>query len=126
MSVDYNPVNDMGKLPFTMTASTALTAGQVVESTGVNTVGPAGAASVKVVGVVAQDASGSGVIVTVYPRDMVHETVTGTGGVTAGQQVQAGAAGTIVTLGGSPVAGQDIGVAINSATVGNKAQWVGV
>lgn len=69
---DYSPLYD-GQT-FTKTASAAVTGGQVVEATGNDTVGPAGAGSAKVLGVAAFDAA-SGQQVTVYRRTMEHVTL---------------------------------------------------
>jgi hypothetical protein len=118
---DYTPVIEAGD-QFTQTASATITGGQILENTGDGTVGPAGAASVKVVGVAAHDAA-SGTPVSVYGLFTVHETVAGTGGLTAGQNVQAGAAGTIVTTAAAVLA--SFGVCIKGATATNKARWIG-
>lgn len=120
---DYIPVyadNDQ----FTRTASAAITGGQLVEVTGNGTVGPAGAASTKVIGVAAHDAA-SGAKVSVYCRDTLHETTVGTSGdMLAGDQVKAGAAGTIVKD-ASPAVLVTIGVCTTGATATNLAQWMG-
>lgn len=120
---DYLPYIQ-GVAPFSdVTASAAVTGGQLVEVTGVKTVGPAGAASVKVVGVAAHDA-GVGASLTVHPiPGNVHETTT-PGGVTAGQVVIAAAAGTV-----NPVAAETglalQGVALNTAAAAGKVRWAG-
>lgn len=118
---DYSPINADGD-EFTLTASAAITGGQILESTGDGTVGPAGAASVKVVGVAAHDAA-SGQPISVLCLFTIHETVTGTGGMAAGNNVQAGAAGTVVTTAAAVLA--SFGICIKGATVGLKARWIG-
>lgn len=121
---DYTPVITGGAQPSTMTTSAPVTGGQVLIVTGSGTVGPAAAASGLVVGVAAHDAA-SGAQVTVWPLPGVtHETVTPTG-VTAGNALSSAAAGTVDpgTLGTLAAAGTLIGVALTTATAGNKCQW---
>lgn len=118
---DYVPVIESGD-QFTLTASAAITGGQILENTGDGTVGPAGAASVKVIGVAAHDAA-SGQPVSIYGLFTIHETVVGTGNLTAGQNVQAGANGVVVTTAAAVMA--SFGVCIKGATATNKARWIG-
>lgn len=121
---DYTPVFTSGSLPFTATTSAGVTGGQVLIVTGTGTVGPAAAASGLVVGVAAHDAA-SGAQVSVWPLPgLVHETVTPTG-CTAGNALSSAAAGTVDpgTLGTIAAAGTLIGVALTTATAGNKCQW---
>jgi ammonia channel protein AmtB len=112
-----------GSNPFTMTASATIVGGQVLESTGSGTAGPAGAASLKTVGVAAHDCS-SGARITIWPLPgVVHETTTPTG-VTAGAVLITAAAGTV-----DPVAAQTgtalMGVAITTAAGAAKVRWIG-
>lgn len=121
---DYMPVMSDG--PFTQAASAAVTGGQVLENTGVGTVGPAGANSVKVVGIAAHDAA-IGKDVTIHPiSGYVHETITAAGSV-AGDRLACAAAGAVATGAAATLAaaGTDIGTAINTATAGNKVRWIG-
>lgn len=120
---DYLPYIQ-GVAPFSgVTASAAITGGQVLIASGVNTVAPAGAGALNVVGVAAHDAAiGAGV--TVHPiSGNTHETTT-PAGVTAGAVVVTAAAGTV-----DPFAAQVglalLGVAVNTATAGNKVRWAG-
>lgn len=113
---DYAPIFN-GLPPYTSTASATITGANVLEVTASGTVGPAGAGSVKVVGVAAFDAA-SGALVTIF-RGGVQELVA-SGTVTQGEQVEAGAAGTVRTL----ASGRAIGVALTTATTGNKTQVV--
>jgi len=85
---DYTPPYVTGR-QVTLTASAAVTGGQVLEVSGSGTVQPcATAGSVKAVGVAADDTPASG-RVTVYGFGPVHETPVVTAGtVTAGDQVQ--------------------------------------
>jgi Uncharacterized conserved protein (DUF2190) len=123
---DYNPVYTGGAQPFTLTASAAITGGQVVASSGVSTVAPAGATSTTVVGVAAQDAA-SGARVTVWPiSNVIHET-TAAGAVTASNTLSTGANGTVSagTAGTLAAAGQLLGVALTTAADTAKVRWIG-
>lgn len=121
----------------TGTTSATTTGGQVLAVTGDGTVGPAGTATAaKVVGVAAMDAA-SGARVTFVPRGKVHIT-TASGGITAGDQVVAGAAGTVATLAASAAGGNTagdidtaangarkvLGVALTTATDTNPVEWM--
>jgi hypothetical protein len=122
---DYIPVTQ-GVDPFTSTASATIVGGQLVEVTGVNTVGPAAVNSVKAVGVAAHDAA-IGATLTVHPIvGNTHETVT-PGGSAFGDRLACAAAGTVATgvAGTLAAAGTDIGIALNTATAGNKVRWTG-
>lgn len=114
---DYTPILQDAD-SFTLQASATITGGQVVAITGVNTVGPAGAASTTWVGVAAQDVV-SGQYVTVY-RDGV-QNVTASGTVTAGDTVVCGAAGTVATA-TAPGSDVFVGKALTTATTGNKVR----
>lgn len=116
---DYVPVYTPGE-SFTSTASAAITGGQLVEVTGSGTVGPAGAASTKVVGLAAFDCA-SGARVTVWANKPVHEA-TASGAVTAGDLLGAAAAGQVVTN-ATPAAGVLVGVALTTATNGNLVRY---
>jgi hypothetical protein len=120
---DYSPVACDGRYGYICSAN--VTGGQLVENTGNGIVGPAGLTSAKVVGVAAFDQVTNGKV-TVHPIDDLHETIAGTGGLTAGQPVKAGAAGTVVLF----VAGTDaqpafLGICTVGATAGNLARWQG-
>lgn len=91
----------------TLTASTKIVAGQLLEVTGAGTVGVAGADSAKVVGVAGVDTA-SGERLTVY-RGGVQRLVAA-GAITAGAAVYAAAAGKIQATGTNKV-----GLALTSA-----------
>lgn len=110
----YYPIF-MGPAPHTAVASATITGGQVIEVSATGTVGPAGAASVAVVGVAGFDVAANGEVVVF--RGGVQELVAN-GTVTAGQQVEAAAAGQVRTL----ASGRAVGVALTTATTGNKVQ----
>lgn len=117
---DYTPVFTPGDaVPFT--ASATVTGGQLVEVTTAGSVGPAGAASTKVIGVAAHDAA-AGARVTVHIGKIVHEA-TASGTITVGDMLTAAAAGQVVTN-ATPAVGTQVGVAITAATNGNKVQYV--
>ena len=123
---DYTPLYSGGVTPFTRTTSGAVTGGQVVVASGVNTVAAAGAGSLVVVGVAAHDAA-SGAKVAVWPiANCIHEVVT-TGTVTALDGVITAATGTVGTaaIATAAAAGTLIGTALNTATTGNKVQFLG-
>ena len=104
---EYLPIYKPGQA-ITLAASATITGGQLVEVTGSGTVGPAGAASVKVVGVAAFDAV-SGDNVTIYAAGVQHALASGA--VSAGAVVQAGAAGTVAAGTTAPV-----GIALTGGT----------
>lgn len=114
---EYVPIFKPGQA-ITLKASATITAGQLVAVSGSGTVAPAGAASTATVGVAAFD----GVTndnVTVFSGGVQNCTASGT--VTAGDPVIAGAAGTVATS-ATPPAGQQVGVALSTATTGNKVR----
>lgn len=116
---EYLPLHQPGKA-ITRQASAAITAGNLVSVTGSGTVAPSGAADVAWLGVAAFDA-GSGDNVTVYSGG-IQRCVAGTGGVTAGQLVHAGATGTVVTHTNGTQDYCVVGVALTTATQGNLVE----
>jgi hypothetical protein len=123
---DYTPVYADGVAPFTVGASAAITGGQLVETTTTGNVGPAGALSLKVVGVAAHDAP-SGGRVSVWPlSSVVHEVVHTAGGAVGDCIVAAasGAAGT-ATQATAAAAGYDLGTALTTAGAGLKIRFIG-
>jgi len=122
---DYTPISFPGSSPGHLKASATITGGQVVAVSGVNTVAPAGANALNVVGIAANDAA-SGDSVT-YFTEGIHELVT-TGTVTAGDIVVAAAAGTVSTLAvvTTPTPADVtntraiVGIALTTATTGLK------
>lgn len=111
---EYLPRYQPGQT-FTLQASATVTAGQLLEVTGSGTVGPAGASSLKAVGVAAFDGV-SGDKLTVFAGG-VQKIVADTGGVTAGDILQAGAAGTVKPIAAAAF-GTKIGVALTTAAAG--------
>lgn len=123
---DYTPIYDGGADPFTQTTSGAVTGGQVLVASGAGTVAAAGGASAVAVGIAAHDAA-SGAKVTVWPlTNVVHEIVT-TGTVTALDGVTSATAGTVATgvVATVAAAGTLIGIALTTATTGNKVRFIG-
>src|SRR5690625_1416547 len=105
---DYVPVYKPGQA-LTLKASAAINGGQIVEVTGDGTVGPAGAASEKVVGVAAFDANAND-NVNVFAGGV--QSVTASAAISAGDQVVAAASGEATSQGGAdPV----IGLALSDA-----------
>lgn len=117
---NYTPVNEDER--YTLTASAAITAGQLVAISGVNTCAPAGSGDWPL-GVAAYDCA-SGARATILDEDLIHETMT-TAGVTAGDLLKAGAGGTVETD-GTPAAGVTFAVAFTTAAANSKARWKGL
>ncbi|HQN97734.1 MAG TPA: DUF2190 family protein [Thermoanaerobaculales bacterium] len=113
---EYLPIFKPGQA-ITLKASAAVTGGQVVEITGVGTVGPAGANSTKVVGVAGFDAAIND-YVTVYAGGV--QNCTSAGVITAGDLIAAAAAGTVATN-AAPAAGVQIGIALSTTTGAGQA-----
>ena len=126
---DYSPVYRNGVNPFTLTTSGAVTAGQVLVASGNGTVAASNAVSAVAVGVAAQDAA-SGAKVTVWPlANVVHESVT-IAGVSALDGVSTAAAGnpgtvSTIAVATGAAAGTLLGIALTTATAGNKVRWIG-
>jgi hypothetical protein len=99
-----------------MTASAAITGGQVVAVSGNNTVAPTSAASGAVVGVASNDAA-SGVQLPIYTVG-VH-LLTASGSISAGDTVISAAAGAVATIGSDTTDTHTIGKALAAATNGN-------
>jgi hypothetical protein len=108
---DYVPLFKPGA-SLTYQASATITAGQLLEVTGSGTVGPAGAASTKCVGVAAFDAASGDAKVTIHAGGV--QKIVASGGVTAGDIVAAGAAGTVAPIGAGAF-GTKIGIALTTA-----------
>jgi hypothetical protein len=122
---DYVPVYASGTNPFTKTASADVVGGRLVEATTASSVGPAGAASTKVLGVAAYDAT-TGNRVSIWPLAGLEHEVLGSGAIAVGDGVAAGAAGVITTVvvGTGAAAGTLIGRATTAGT-GVKVRFVG-
>lgn len=129
---DYSPLYLPGA-EITSTASASILAGQPVEVSGSDTVGPAGSSSRKVIGVAAGDAA-TNAGVTVFGRGTVHIT-TAAGAITAGDQLVVGSiAGTVSSLAaaGTATAGDInsarsvIGVAMTTAADTANVTWMEV
>lgn len=102
-----------------MDGSAAIIAGRLVELTGDRTVGPAGAGSVKVLGLSKQDYDGTattGKRVSVATGGVWLLRAGGT--IAAGDQLVAGAGGTVVAAGATPDARTLVGLALAAITNG--------
>lgn len=113
MASDYVP-HLVGKPAISMVATATIARGSLVEITGNMTVGPAGAASIKVAGVGARDAV-SGVSLPVFV-DGIHD-LTATGAIAAGDHVCAAANGTVQTIGANTF-GTKVGTALEAIANG--------
>lgn len=103
-----------GKPAISQAATATIAGGQLVENTGNMSVGPAGAASTKVIGVAGYDAvSGASVAVFV---DGVHD-LTAAGAISAGDKVCAAANGTVQTIGANTFATK-VGTALEAIANG--------
>lgn len=128
---DYIPVFEPATA-ITLTASAAITAGQLVEVSGDGTVAPTGAKTADYVGVAAQ-AAASGARFVVWPRGMVHES-TASGAVTAGNQLATAASGKVAALaaaagttaGDINDARSVVGIALTTAADAASVRWVAV
>ena len=123
---DYLPVYMNGADPFTMTASAAITGGQVVFASGDGTVAPTAGANGAAIGVAQNDAANGG-LVTVWPLSgVMHETTT-PAGVTAGAALTSSTAGGVDsgTLATIAAAGTHIGTAVTPAAAAAKCRWIG-
>lgn len=108
---DYLPRHKPGQA-VTSKASATITAGQLLIATGVNTVGPAGAAAKNCVGVAAFGAANTEYL-TYFTGGV--QILLASGAITAGDPVIAGAAGTVVSSATPPLA-QKVGVALTTGT----------
>ena len=116
---DYVPLYLPGNA-VNSTASATITGGQAVYVTGSGTVGPAGAAGNIPVGVAAFDAA-SGAGVGYFARGTVHR-LTASGTVTAGDVVEAAAAGAVATHTVGTNDARVFGIALTTATTGNSVE----
>lgn len=116
---EYLPLYEDGDA-ITSAASATITAGQLVSVSGSGTVAPSGAADAPWLGVAGFDAA-SGDKLTVYTGG-VQRIVAGTGGVTAGQLVHAGASGTVVAHTNGTNDYDIVGVALTTATATNLVE----
>lgn len=117
---DYLPLHLPGKA-FTSTASAAITGGKLVYVSGSGTVANAAAAANIPIGVASQDAAASGDKVGVFGRGTVHR-LTASGTVTAGDVVEAAAAGAVATHTVDASDARVFGIALTTATTGNTVE----
>jgi hypothetical protein len=123
---DYPGKFDLGSAGWTMAAGGTITGGQLVAVSASGVVSAATTALAgKVVGVASRDAT-SGVSFVVFPLKMVHETVCGTGGVTAGDPLKSDNSGNVTLwVSGTDAAQLFIGVALTTAAATAKVRWIG-
>jgi predicted RecA/RadA family phage recombinase len=108
---DYVPLFKPGQAYTSTVATTAVVGGRLVEVNGAGTVGPAGAASVKVVGVAAFDAA-VGEKVTLHRGGV--QRLTASAAIAAGDNLAAAATGKVAAIGAGTF-GQLVGVALTAA-----------
>ncbi len=123
---DYSPPGANNIQPFTLSASATVVGGTFVETTTTGNVGPAGALSLKVVGVAAHDA-GAGQRLTIWPLPGVVHEITHTAGGTVGDCIVAAANGQAATAvqGTAAAAGYDLGQALTTAGAAAKIRVIG-
>jgi len=112
---EYLPLKAPGQ-SLTMTASAAITGGQLVRVSGSGTVAPTSAASADWLGVAAADAA-SGAVVTVFSGGV--QRCTASGSITAGANVEGAAAGAVASHTNGTADANIVGLALTSATNGN-------
>jgi Uncharacterized conserved protein (DUF2190) len=124
---DYTPVNNVDSI--TLTASAAITGGQVLVSTGINTVAPSAGQTVKALGVALHDAPSGGRVTLAVLPGAVHEVpVQGVAVVASSTALVPDAAGTVsagASLGAAAAAGTLLGIALNGATGPAKIRFIG-
>ncbi|WP_369053902.1 capsid cement protein [Kineococcus terrestris] len=103
-----------------LTASAAVTGGQLLIVSGPGTVAPSTAASGAWIGVAAYDAA-TGQRLTVHTGSGVH-LLTAAGAIPAGARVAAAANGQVADFGAGTDYSQIIGIALSSATAGQPVQ----
>lgn len=108
---DHTPLFKPGQ-EVTLTASAAITGGQVVVVSGNETVAPSAGASAAAVGVAKYDAASGAKVGVVFGG--VHE-LTSTGAVAAGDSVTSAESGAVASLGAGTVYSTVIGKALNAA-----------
>jgi hypothetical protein len=122
---DYTPIHKPGQ-EFGSTTSAAVTAGQLLEVTGDDTVGPAAAGSIKVVGQAGHDA-GSGKPVTIHgPGRPIGEAPVVAAGTTvvAGDRLKAAAAGTVAKyVDGTDAVTLVVGLALKGGAAGALVKY---
>lgn len=117
---EYLPLYLPGKA-YTATASAAITGGKAVYVSGDGTVATATSAANIIVGIAAFDVAASGDKVTVFARGTVHK-LTASGTVTAGDVVEAAAAGAVATHTQGTNDVRVFGIALTTATTGNPVE----
>lgn len=120
---DYVPIHNPGH-EITQTASAAITAGQLLANSGVDTVAPAITASAKkYIGVAGHDAANGAKVTVLSGVGMVHLS-TAQGAITAGDLVIVGSvAGTVASGGATPAQDAVIGLALTTAADTGSVKW---
>lgn len=119
---DFTPIHKPGQA-ITLTASAAVTGGQLLEVTGDLTVGPAAANSQKVVGQAGHDAT-AGQRVTVHAPGATVTEAEASAAIAAGALVKAAATGTVATFVGTDPEPARIGLALAAAAVGAQCRYL--
>ncbi len=117
---EYLPLYLPGQA-FTASASAAIVGGKAVYVSGDGTVATATAAANVIVGIAGFDVGASGDKVTVFSRGTIHK-LTASGTVTAGDAVEAAAAGAVATHTQGTNDVRVFGIALTTATTGNPVE----
>lgn len=117
---DYEPLHHPGHA-WTSTASAAVVGGKALTVSGSGTVANATTAANIIIGIASQDAAASGDKVGVFGRGPVHQ-LTASGTVTAGDVVEAAAAGAVATHTQGTNDVRVFGIALTTATTGNLVE----
>ncbi len=105
----------------TYTAGAAITGGQALIFTGVDTVAPSSAASSLFAGIAGHDAASGAPVTVIMGAGVIHETQTTAVAVAAGALIASAAAGAIA---GGAAAGSELGVAIRAVGgAGGILRW---
>lgn len=115
---EYLPAKEPGR-DITMTASAAITGGQLVRISGSGTVAPVSAASADWFGVAASDVA-SGQKVTVFSGGV--QMLTASGSIAAGANVEGAASGQVASHTNGTNDANIVGLALTAATNGNPVQ----
>jgi hypothetical protein len=117
---DYVPLYLPGQA-YTATASAAITGGKAVYVSGDGTVATATSAANLIIGVAGFDVAASGDKVTVFSRGTVHR-LTASGSITAGNTVEAAAAGAVAAHTGGTNDLRVFGIALTTAADGGTVE----
>lgn len=118
---DYTPVYGRPK-SMTLIAGAAITGGQVLVFSGVDTVSPSAAGPANYAGIAAHDAASGAPVTVLMGGGVVHETAIAAG-VAAGVLLFVGAAGQITGTAGAAYGAVAVGVAVRTVAGAGTQRW---